>query len=108
MVGRGGSTMVKMLLLSPGNSVCVCVSVSNHFYSCSLCTHFTAEYSENVFCANICTKNVQIMAEVRFDGAFGVCGVCVASALNICIENATKKCSSKCFSYFYDNSTVHD
>ena len=23
------------------------------------CTHFTAKYSENVFYANICTKNVQ-------------------------------------------------
>ena len=31
----------------------------NHFYSCALCTHFTAKYSENVFYANICTKNVQ-------------------------------------------------
>ena len=37
------------------------------------------------------------MAEVRFDGAYGVCGVCVASALNMCIENATNKCSSKYF-----------
>ena len=34
-------------------------------------------------------KNVQFMAEVCFDGAYGVCGVCVASALNMCIENAT-------------------
>ena len=29
------------------------------FYSCALCTHFTAKYSINVFYANICTKNVQ-------------------------------------------------
>ena len=29
------------------------------FYSCALCTHFTAKYSDNVFYANICTKNVQ-------------------------------------------------
>ena len=25
----------------------------------SYCTHFTAKYSENVFYASICTKNVQ-------------------------------------------------
>jgi len=35
------------------------VCLSNHFYSCALCTHFTAKISENVFYANICTKNVQ-------------------------------------------------
>ena len=29
------------------------------------------------------------MAEVRFDGAYGLCGVCVASTLNKCIETAT-------------------
>ena len=72
--------------------------VCPHFYSCDLCTHFTAKYSENVFYANIFRKNVLIMAKVRFDGACGVCGVCVASALNICKESATEKCSSKCFS----------
>ena len=48
------------------------------------------------------------MAEVRFDGSYGVCGVCVASALNMFIKNAKKKRSSKCLSYFYDNVTVHE
>ena len=48
------------------------------------------------------------MAEVRFYGAYGVCGVCVASALNMCIKSATNKFSSNCFSYFYDNTTVDD
>ena len=48
------------------------------------------------------------MAKVRFYGAYGACGVYVASALSMCIENATNKCSSKCSSYFYDNTTVHD
>ena len=53
----------KFSSLAPRNSVSVCVCClsvcGNHFYSCALCTHFTAKYSENVFCANICTKNVQ-------------------------------------------------
>ena len=40
-------------------SVCLSVCLGNHFYSCALCTHLTAKYSENVFYANICTKNVQ-------------------------------------------------
>ena len=36
------------------------VSVGIHFYSCALCTHLTAKYSENVFNANICTKMCKI------------------------------------------------
>ena len=48
------------------------------------------------------------MAEVRFDGAYGVCGVRVASVINSGIKYAINKCSSKCFSIFYDNTTVHD
>ena len=46
--------------LAPRFSVCSVQSVSgNHFYSCALCTHFTAKYSDNVSYTNICTKNVQ-------------------------------------------------
>ena len=85
----------------------LCVS-GNHYCSSALCTHFTAKYSENVICANICTKNVQVMAEVRFDGAYGVCGVRVASVINTGIKNAINKCSFKCSSIFYDNTTVHE
>ena len=48
------------------------------------------------------------MAEVRFDGAYGVCGVRVACVISSGIKYAINKCSSKCFSIFYDNSTVHD
>ena len=48
------------------------------------------------------------MAEVRFDDAHGVCGVCVASALNMWIMNSKNKRSSRYFSYFYDNTAVHD
>ena len=48
------------------------------------------------------------MAEVRFDGAYGVCGVCVASVINSGIKYAINKFSSKCFSVFYDNTAVND
>jgi len=48
--------MGQIMLLSPPGDVSVS---GNHFYSCSLCIHFTAKYSENAFYANICTKNVQ-------------------------------------------------
>ena len=48
------------------------------------------------------------MAKVRFDGAYGVCVDRVAGVLNMCLDNATNKCSSKCFTYFYDNTTLHD
>ena len=34
------------------------------------------------------------MAEVRFDGAFGVCGVRVASVIDSGISYAINKCSS--------------
>jgi hypothetical protein len=45
----------KSFSLAPRFSVSVC----GLFYSCALCTHFTAKYSENVFYANICIKKVQ-------------------------------------------------
>ena len=48
------------------------------------------------------------MEDVRFDGAYGVCGVCVASVINSGIKYAINKCSSKCFSIFYDNTTEHN
>ena len=48
------------------------------------------------------------MAEVRFYGAYGVCGVCVAIVINSCIKYALNKCSSKCFSIFYDHTAVYD
>ena len=48
------------------------------------------------------------MAEVRFYGAYGVCGVRVASAINSAIKDAINKFSSKCFSLFYDITTVHE
>ena len=48
------------------------------------------------------------MAEGRFDGAYGVCGVRVASAIKTGIKDSINKCSSKCFSIIYDYTTVHD
>ena len=48
------------------------------------------------------------MAELRFDGAYGVCGVRVASVIKSGIKYAKNKCSSKCSSIFYTNTTVHD
>ena len=80
--------------------MCVCVSVSlglSHFYYCALYTHFTAKYSENVFYANICTKNVRIMAKERFGGAYGVFCVCVASALNMCKRMLQKNLALNAF-----------
>ena len=52
--GRGGVGLqwYKCFSLDPEISACVCLSVINHFYSCALCTHFTAKYSKNVFSAN--------------------------------------------------------
>ena len=48
------------------------------------------------------------MAELRFDGAYGVCGVRVASVINSGIKYAINKSSSKCFSILYDNTAVYD
>ena len=48
------------------------------------------------------------MAEARFDGAYGVCGVRVASIISSGIKFAINKCSSKCFSVIYDYTTSHD
>ena len=48
------------------------------------------------------------MAVVRFGGAYGVCGVRVASVINSGVKYAINKCSSKCYSIFYDNTTAHD
>ena len=42
------------------------------------------------------------MAEVRFDSAYGLCVVRVASFLNSGIFYGTNKCGSLCFSYFYN------
>ena len=74
--GRGGAgTMVQMLLLSPGNSASVFLSVCNHFYSCDLQLHSLHRKvrPDNVFYAHICTKQVQFMAKVLFYGAYVVC-----------------------------------
>ena len=102
-------TILQIFPLSPGNRVCLSVSVcvSIHFYICAFCTHFTAKYSENAF-ALIYVQKVQNMAKVRFDGAYRVCGVRVASAIRSVIKDAIKKCSSKCYSIFYDNTAVHE
>ena len=52
-------------------------------------------------------KNIKIMTEVRFDSAYGVYGVRVAGYL--CgIKYFINKCSSRCVSIFYDNTTLHD
>ena len=65
-------------------------------------------HSESTLYANICTKNVHLTAEVRLYGAYGACGVRVASVINNGIHDAINKCSYKCFSIFYDNIIVHD
>ena len=56
-----GDTTVQIVLLSSGKfslfGLCLCLG--NPFYSSALCTHFTVKYSENIFNASICTKNVQ-------------------------------------------------
>ena len=58
--------------------------MSNHFYSCALQVYplHREVHSEYVFYANICTKKVDFMAKVLFNGAYGVCIVRVASVLN--------------------------
>ena len=45
---------------------------------------------------------------MRFDGAYGVCGGCVARIINSVINGAINKCSSKCFSIYYDYTTAKD
>ena len=41
-------------------------------------------------------KNVHSTAEVLFFGAYGECGVCLASIISSGIKSAINKCSSKC------------
>ena len=48
------------------------------------------------------------MAEVRFDGAYGLCGVRVAKVTNSGIKYARNKCSSRCYLIIYDYTAVHD
>ena len=72
------------------------VFVSNYFYSCALCFHFSAKYSEDVFYANICTKNaqnpmltVQVVRRCVFMARMVYVAV-VASVINRNIHDATK------------------
>ena len=91
--------------------LCVCLFVSIHFYSCALhnCTHFTAKYTQKTHITLIYVfKNFHFTTEVRFYGAYGLCGVCIASVINSGIKYAINKCSSKFFSIIYDYTTVHD
>ena len=53
-------------------------------------------------------KYVLFTAEVRCYGAYGLCGVRVASVINNGKQDATNKSSTKCFSIFYNNITAHD
>ena len=46
--------------------------------------------------------------QVRFYGAYGECGGCVASFINIGIPGAINKCSSKCLTKFCDYTKVLD
>ena len=80
-----------------------------NFYSCAfqLYSLHRELLSENVFYANICTKQVQLMANVLFYGAYGVCVVRVDSVLNSGMFFGTNKCRSQCFSYLYYTTTVH-
>ena len=43
-----------------------------------------------------------------FNGAYDVCGGCLASIINSGIHDAINKCSSNCFSIFYDYTKAHD
>ena len=45
------------------------------------------------------------MAQVRFDGEYGLFGVLVASFITSGINCTINKCSSICLSIFYDNTT---
>ena len=91
--------------------VCVCVRVSVCKYPflqlCSLYSLHRGVLRKRIL-RQYMYKNLHIMVEVRFDGAYGLCGVRVASVINSGIKCAINKCSSKCFSYFYYNTTVHD
>ena len=92
--GRVGIKWYKCCSLAPEiPSLSVSVCVCSHFYSCALQLHLLHRevHSENVFYANICTKNVHLMAYVRFYGAYGVCVIRVASFLNSGIYCATNK-----------------
>ena len=41
---------------------------------------------------------------MHFYGAYGVCGVRVASVINSGIKDSRIRCGSKCFSNFYDKA----
>ena len=80
--------MLQILLLSPRYRVCVCVCKYPFIQLCPLYSLYR-EVLRNVFFANIFTKkctnshaNGPSGAQVRFYGAYGVCGDCVASAMN--------------------------
>ena len=105
-------TMLQILLLSPENrvSLCFCVCKYPFLQLCSpqLYSLHREVHSENALYANICIKNVHFTAEVRFYGAYGVCGVRVASVISSGIKYSINKRSSKCFSIFYDDTTVYE
>ena len=53
------------------------------FYSCAFLLYsLHREVLKNIVYDNICTKKVQVIAEVRFDGSYGLYGVRVASFIN--------------------------
>ena len=100
LAGAGKVPWYKCCSLAP-EFVCL-VCLISHFYICALQLYsFHRDvHSENVFHANIRTKNIHFTTEVRFYVAYGVCGVRVASHINSGIKYAINKCSSKCFSVF--------
>ena len=89
---------------------------SKHFYSFALLLYSLHRevHSEMCFTLNMykkCTNSHAIGssgAQVRFYGACGVYGGCVASVINSGIHDAINKCSSKCFSIFYDCTTLNE
>ena len=78
-------TMVQISSLAP-EIVCVCV----RYPFLQLCSP-TVLTSESVLYANICTKNVHFMAEVRFHGAHRIFGVRVARVINSGIKDSINK-----------------
>ena len=89
---------------------CVCLCLITVFTAVFSTTVLTSPRStpSNVLYANLCIKKVHLKAGVRIYGTYGVCGVRVASAINSGIKYFINKCSSKCISIFYDNTTAHD
>ena len=82
--------MVQILLLSPGNSVVVCVTVTIFTAVLSNCTHITAKYPQKTYFAlKYVQKKVQYITKVLFYGAYGVYVVRVASVLNSGIYGGT-------------------